>query len=509
MSHDDLNYLDMIDQTTDVLSEEAFKKVTASGQTPAGPKSGPSQPAPANPHDAALEDQFGLRLIDNPSKKGAPVLSDPQNYFDLMHKDGHDDEKAEILNELYSSLIQEKQRSESRLLEKQLASRLEMVEARKTLVQNRADANRGFGSDPAQPEQPIKDLGLNEDEAPDYLKEAEPSRPSPVPKTTNSQSSLDQTRPKATSKVQALAEKFKKPTRENSPGLSGSRGTTPDKRPQSRDVLNVDFAPNIIEGVRKLKPVYSNVKFNPLETQKRPSAPEENRTSSGQRESPQGSPVDGATPHPPLKLPPPKPKVTPEDSENTPQVFQGVPKKEIPVSENKKSSPTPANSSTTLRRTSGTDEVRSVITAPPSESQQTAGTPLNDKIKRLFQALPDDDRIRLEIEYKQHFMEIMNDLFSNKKFAENSETSRLLKQKMAEMVSVEFLFYCSKLSVPDILKVIRLQRFYRKRIHARISQRIRESDQIFQKMKGDILRKKATESVDRSRRASRATLDMD
>jgi hypothetical protein len=138
--------------------------------------------------------------------------------------------------------------------------------------------------------------------------------------------------------------------------------------------------------------------------------------------------------------------------------------------------------STKFRKTSGNIRQGSSSNAPD--------VPEGDKIRRLFEGLPVGEQHRLEIEYKNQVMVAMNSLLAKRQFSKGTETTQLLKEKMRQMVKADFLYYCSQLTFEDVVRIARLQRFFRDRLLRQIQEKIRFSNMHLAKLKTDALNRR-------------------
>lgn len=452
MKQEDMHYLDMIERTTEILSEDAYRRVTLTPEAidaaALGRSGVKSKREVSSAADNSLHKEFGLRPVDDEAEDDKSYDSDNEkSYFDTMQNQAQEEEKTAVLNELYNSLIIEKQKSNQNGLGHKIAVSRAIAHDRKTQLQSANGGSEriepiGEESDQQEKDSPIRDFGLNEDVNLDYLdmdtpktfkKDGNRDELTQITKPSNEYdkvgrqtAAIDARRASRVQQLAALVSRNPSNTidQQNKQTVGMQRENSADKQ-----VVREHFAPSIDVGIKKLKPVFSNVKYNRLELPAKESVAE-NTISKNQSEIEQSDPtnsISSSNPKPPSKR---------------------------------------------------------VLVAPPEENpQRRPSTPINDKISQFYQQLPDDERIQLEIQYKQKYMEIMNDLFAKKAKCENSDTSILLKQKMREMVSVEFLYYCHKLPTTEINKIIKLQRFYRKRTNLRIIHKIHQSERLFDEMR--------------------------
>lgn len=113
-----------------------------------------------------------------------------------------------------------------------------------------------------------------------------------------------------------------------------------------------------------------------------------------------------------------------------------------------------------------------------------------DRIRELFERLSVSERYELEIAYKNKVMIVMNELLSKQKFSKGSETTALLKQRMREMVTADFLYYCSQLTAKQIQLVVKVQNAWRAKILHKIHQKVKLSNLQFAMLKNACLERR-------------------
>ena len=83
--------------------------------------------------------------------------------------------------------------------------------------------------------------------------------------------------------------------------------------------------------------------------------------------------------------------------------------------------------------------------------------------------------------YSVKMMKKMNDILQNRKFSSSKVSFNYLKHQMSKMVDKEFIIYLINLEDTEIEKILKIQRFWRKKINQKIMKKIKNGQEFYRK----------------------------